>query len=76
MPASAQPALDEKTLATQYGWAASLLNSNPELKALFHQAVLGTWTEPKFGAELRNTHWFRSQSASTRSMLILSLIHI
>jgi len=71
MPASTGPKLDEQTLAAQYGWSASLLNSNPELKNLFHQAVAGTWQEARFVAKLRDTQWYRTQSASTRSMLVL-----
>jgi len=71
MAASTQPSLDEQTLAADYGWSYSMLQHSPELKQLFHQAVLGTWTAPKFVAKLRNTQWYRTQSESTRQMLVL-----
>jgi len=65
------PSLDEQTLAADYGWSYSMLQHNPELKKLFSEAVAGTWQEPLFVAHLRNTNWYRTQSASTRQMLVL-----
>jgi len=65
------PSLDEQTLAADYGWSYSMLQHNPELKKLFTKAVAKTWTEPMFVAQLRDTQWYRTQSASTRQMLVL-----
>jgi hypothetical protein len=49
----------------------SVLNSNPELKALFAKAVKQTWSGDKFIAELRGTGWFRRTSDSARQWQIL-----
>lgn len=65
------PALDEKELAQNYGFAMAVLNSNPELKALFKKAVAGTWTPEKFTAELRATKWYKTKGESVRNASIL-----
>lgn len=57
-------------LAEQYGFASALLNSNPELKKLFQQAVAGTWTTDKFQAELRNTKWWKTHDSTERQYLL------
>lgn len=44
------------------GWNRAVLQSNPELKKLFEDAVAGTWSQTKFQAELRNTQWFKKSS--------------
>lgn len=54
-------------LAEQYGWAAGLLNSDPELKKLFSAAVKGQWTPERFTAKLRGTRWYRSRSEAART---------
>lgn len=59
--------LSPEELAEQYGWAAGLLNSDPELKKLFRQAVAGQWTSERFTAKLRTTKWFRSRSEAARN---------
>ena len=65
------PTIDAGTLAVDYGFALSVLNSNPELKKIFQQAVGGQWTTDKFTAALRNTKWFKTVSASAREWIIL-----
>ena len=65
------PKLDYQTLAADYGWSYSMLQHNPELKKLFAKAVAKTWQEPTFVANLKDTQWYRTQSASTRQALVL-----
>lgn len=47
------------------------MNSNPELKRLFNQAVDGQWTAQKFQAELRDTKWWKTHSQTERDFLVL-----
>ena len=60
------PKLDEKELAERYGFAASFLNSVPDLKKLFQDAVAGGWSAQMFTAKLRDTNWYRNMSADER----------
>lgn len=60
------PKLTPQELASDYGWSYGFLNSNPELKKLFSEAVDGSWTTEKFQAELRDTKWFQSTSDTRR----------
>lgn len=69
--AAAAPGIDENTLAAQYGFAMAVLNSDPELKALFQRAVAGTYTADRFTAELRNTGWYRNNGETWRNAQIL-----
>lgn len=64
------PALDSQELAEQYGFASGFLNSIPELKRLFEQAVSGGWTKDKFQAKLRDTSWFKNTTADERKYLL------
>lgn len=61
-----QRKLTPEELAATYGWAIGFMESNPELKKLFDQAVKDTWTASKFQAELRNTKWWQTTSESAR----------
>lgn len=63
--------LSAKEAAEQYGFVQGLLNSNPELKKKFKQAVDGGWTAEKFQAELRDTKWWKQHSQSERDFLVL-----
>jgi hypothetical protein len=63
------PKLDKDELASQYGLSAALINSSKELKSLFNQAVSGGWSAAKFGAQLKNSKWWRSQSSTLRKYL-------
>lgn len=64
------PAIDPTTLAEQYGFAASFLNANPELKKLFASAVKNTWTSDMFTAKLRGTTWWKTHDQNERNYLV------
>ena len=63
--------LSPDDLAAQYGWASGFLNSIPELKNLFKQAVANTWTSDQFQAKLRDTTWWKDNSQSMREAAAL-----
>lgn len=65
------PSIDRQILAEQYGFALSMMNSNPELKKLFDRAVKETWTPDRFTAGVRNTKWFKSTSETRRNAQVL-----
>ena len=52
--------------AAAYGTQAALVNSNPELQALFNKAVAERWSPDKFKATFENTAWFRSNGPTWR----------
>jgi hypothetical protein len=58
--------LSPEELASSYGWAYGFLNSNPELKGLFDDAVGDSWSPDKFQAKLRNTEWWKKNSSTMR----------
>lgn len=60
------PKLTPEELAATYGWAHGFLNSIPEVKKKFDQAVDETWTAQKFQAELRDTNWWKETSGTRR----------
>ena len=55
--------------AESYGFVESLMNSDPDLKKLFDQAVKEGWTSQKFQAGLRDTNWFKTRSSTERAFL-------
>lgn len=65
------PKLDSATLAEEYGLTSALINSSKELKKLFNQAVSGQWSPAKFGAALKNTKWWKTQSNTLRKYVTL-----
>jgi hypothetical protein len=65
------PKLDSATLAEQYGLTAALINSSKELKSLFNKAVAGGWSAARFGASLKNTKWWKTQSDTLRKYVTL-----
>jgi len=65
---TAEARLSPEELASEYGFAYSFLNSIPELKTLFGKMVNETWTKEKFGAELRNTKWWKENSETQRQI--------
>ena len=65
------PKIDKREMAQSYGFALAFMNSNPELKRLFNQAVAQTWTPDKFVSQLRNTKWFKNHSATVRNAILL-----
>ena len=62
--------INQQTMAAQYGFAQAFLNSDPELKNLFAQAVKNTWDTSMFIAKLRATKWFQHHSSSVRNAII------
>lgn len=62
--------INQQQLAAQYGFAQAFLNSDPELKNLFAQAVKNTWDTSMFIAKLRATDWFQKHSASVRNAIM------
>lgn len=62
--------IKKQTLAAQYGFAQAFMNSDPELKNLFNNAVKHTWTPQMFVAKLRNTKWFKKHSADVRNAIM------
>lgn len=66
-----QVKMTPEELASNYGWSYGFLNSNPELKKIFDQAVDGTWTSAKFQAEVRNTEWWKSNSQTRREAQVM-----
>lgn len=63
--------LDDQVLAAQYGLSYDLINSTPELKSLFQQAVAGNWDANRFTASLKNSNWWRSTSDTMRKFIDL-----
>lgn len=65
------PKLTAEELASSYGWAYGFLNSVPEIKRLFDNAVGETWTPEKFQAELRDTKWWKETSETRRQAQVM-----
>lgn len=65
------PTIDEQTLAAQYGFAMSVIQSDPGLYNLFHKAVSQTYTQERFTAELRALPWYQDHSESWRNAQVL-----
>lgn len=60
---------DERTasdLAADYQWSMALLNSHPDLRKKFRQAVTNDWSPARFTAEIQDTEWFKKHAASWR----------
>jgi len=80
-PSLAAPSASGKTVtpadfAAQVGWSTAVLNSNPELKALFASAMASGpdgWSSERFQAAVEGTNWWKKQSDATRQWKILSL---
>lgn len=58
---------DAVDFASEYGVQAALVNSTPELQALFNQAVAEKWTPAKFQAAFMNTTWYLNNSDTWRN---------
>jgi len=72
--APAQPAqdtIDQQTLAEQFGYALSVLRSDPELNGLFTRAVAGTYDQTRFNAELMATGWYKKHGETWRNATVL-----
>jgi hypothetical protein len=68
--AAVAPKLDPQELAAQYGWSYAFLNSNPDLKNVFSEAVAGTWSTAQFQAALQNTNWWKDNSDTAKQALV------
>lgn len=68
-PTASEPApVDWKQAAKeQYGGYFAIIESVPELATLIENAVKGEWSDAKFEYEIRQTNWFKNNSASARS---------
>lgn len=60
--AAAKAKKKDKITLADVGWNKAVLQSNPELRKLFNDAVAGTWNGVKFEAELKNTNWFKKSN--------------
>lgn len=69
-----QPTINPQQLAEQYGWAYSFLNSVPELKSLFQQAVANTWDATRFQAAIEASKWYQDNSESVRNAQVQKVI--
>lgn len=63
--------IDRREMAAQYGWALSVLNSDPGLAKKFNQAVKQSWSPQRFIAEVRSTQWFKTHSEAARNWDVL-----
>jgi len=63
--------LDDKTLAQTYGLTLALINSDKGLKKLFRKAVAEGWNGTLFQAHLKETSWWKKQSASLRKYVTM-----
>lgn len=64
-------ALTPEERAANYGWNIAFMNSIPEVKKLFEQAVSETWTSQKFQASLRDTEWWKKTSETARQAQVM-----
>lgn len=62
---------EQQDMASRYGWALSVLRSNPELSRLFDRAVQGNYNSQRFVAELRNTSWYKTRGETARQNEVL-----
>jgi hypothetical protein len=60
--------LNPQELASEYGWSYAFLQSNPELKDKFTEAVAQNWSADKFKAEVMTTNWWKQTSQTARQL--------
>lgn len=53
-------------LAADYNWSMALLNSDPNLRKVFRQAVKQGWSAGRFAAEIQDTPWFKKHASAWR----------
>lgn len=70
-PGTSPPAINEQIMASRYGMALAVINSDPSLRAVFDQAIANDWTEAEFVARARETDWYRKNSETARQSLVL-----
>lgn len=59
-------AMSPEELASSYGFTYSFLEANKSLKPIFEKAIDETWTAARFQAAVRDTKWWKENSASMR----------
>lgn len=65
------PKLDAHELAETYGMSYAFFKSQPELWKLLNGAVEAQWTPAKFQAEVKNSKWWKDNSATARQAQVL-----
>jgi hypothetical protein len=60
--------LNPQELASEYGWSYAFLQSNPDLKSKFTEAVAQNWSADKFKAEIMTTNWWKNTSQTARQL--------
>lgn len=63
------PTISPQEMAQNFGFAYSMLQSIPELKNIFNEAVAGQWDATRFQAALINTQWYQTHSAAQRAWI-------
>lgn len=66
--------IDEAALAAQYGFALATLNSDPDLKKIFQDAVAHTYDQAHFTAALQATNWYKNHSEAWRNAITQSQV--
>ncbi|MFD3531993.1 C40 family peptidase [Streptomyces sp. NPDC058664] len=66
------PKLDATELAETYGMSYAFFKSQPELWKMLNSAVEETWAPEKFQAEVKNTKWWKENSATSRQAQVLA----
>lgn len=72
--APAVDTINNQVLAEQFGFALSVLQSDPELNSLFTRAVAGTFDQTRFTAELQNTGWYKTHGETWRNATTLKSV--
>ena len=70
-PKPTEPKLSDQEMAANFGWSLAVLNSDPELKQLFHDAVTHTYSQALFVAKLQNTKWYQKHGEAWRQNEVL-----
>jgi hypothetical protein len=65
------PRLDAHELAETYGMSYAFFKSVPELWKQLNGAVEGQWSPTRFQAEVKNTKWWKDNSATARQAQVL-----
>lgn len=68
----ATPHLDATELAETYGMSYAFFKSQPELFKLLKQATSSQWDGKQFTAHLKETKWWRENSATARQLQVLA----
>lgn len=73
MSPQAKDTLNPKQLAEQYGFAAAMLNTYPELQRFFAKAIDKGWDKDRatFQAHLQTTQWWKTHSQTERDYITL-----